>query len=282
MGQDGRIVPSPFRALAYYQRMKIADKVVVVTGGAHGIGRALCHRFSADGAAFVGVVDYDDHGAQATAREIPNGHAFAANVASESELAEVVESVLKLHGRVDLLCSNAGIGVQGGEEVPDREWQRIWDINVMAHVYAARAVLPSMLARGDGYLLQTVSAAGLLTQIGSAPYAVTKHAALAFAEWLSVTYGDQGIKVSALCPQGVRTRMLEGAEFGEVEFLRQGALEPDYVAAEVVKGLEAENFLILPHPEVAEYIRRKAGDYDRWLRGMRKLQASIRSAKIAN
>jgi NAD(P)-dependent dehydrogenase (short-subunit alcohol dehydrogenase family) len=203
-------------------------------------------------------------------------------VDEESDVAAIVDEILKKHGRIDLFCSNAGIGVAGGEEVNDREWQRIWEVNVMAHVYAARAVLPSMLARREGYLLQTVSAAGLLTQIGSAPYAVTKHAALAFAEWLAVTYGDQGLKVSALCPQGVRTRMLEEADFGNGEFLKEGALEPEQVAEAVVKGLRAENFLILPHPEVAEYFRRKAGDCDRWLRGMRKLQASVQSAKIPN
>jgi len=262
--------------------MEILDKVVVVTGGGNGIGRAMSRRFAAEGAAFVAVVDCDADGAQATARELENGRAYVSRVDEESDVAAIADEILKKHGRIDLFCSNAGIGVAGGEEVNDREWQRIWEVNVMAHVYAARAVLPSMLARREGYLLQTVSAAGLLTQIGSAPYAVTKHAALAFAEWLAVTYGDQGLKVSALCPQGVRTRMLEEADFGNGEFLKEGALEPEQVAEAVVKGLRAENFLILPHPEVAEYFRRKAGDYDRWLRGMRKLQASVQSAKIPN
>jgi len=186
---------------------------------------------------------------------------------------------LKKYGQIDLFCSNAGIGVEGDCWVPDREWLRSWEINVMAHVYAARAVLPSMLARKEGYLLQTVSAAGLLTQLGSAPYSVTKHAALSLAEWLSITYGDCGIKVSALCPQGVKTRMLENAEFGGGAFLRETALEPDQVAEAVIKGLEAEHFLILPHPEVAEYFRRKANDYDRWIRGMRRLQASMEPLK---
>lgn len=264
----------------YHLAMELVDKIVVVTGGANGIGQALCRRFGAEGAKCVAVVDCDARGANATAREIKGARAYISRVDEESDVAAVVEDLLKIYGRIDLFCSNAGIGIAGGEEVCDAEWRRIWDVNVMAHVYAARAVLPSMLSRGVGYLLQTVSAAGLLTQIGSAPYAVTKHAALAFAEWLAVTYGHQGLKVSALCPQGVRTRMLAEADFGNGEFLKEGALEPDQVAHAVVEGLREESFLILPHPEVAEYFRRKAGDYDRWLRGMRKLQASVRSDKM--
>jgi NAD(P)-dependent dehydrogenase (short-subunit alcohol dehydrogenase family) len=170
---------------------------------------------------------------------------------------------------------NAGIAVVGGLEASNEEWQRIWEVNVMAHVYAARAVLPQMLERGDGYLLQTASAAGLLTQVGSAPYSVTKHAAVAFAEWLAITYGDQGIKVSCLCPQGVRTNMLERARGGA--FLRDGALDPDRVADIVVAGLRAESFLILPHPEVLDYFRRKSDDYDRWIRGMRRLNEKVKA-----
>jgi NAD(P)-dependent dehydrogenase (short-subunit alcohol dehydrogenase family) len=251
---------------------------VVVTGGAHGIGRALCRRFASEGARAVVVADIDMQAAREVAAEI-GGWDFEVNMAEESEVQTLVDQVLKKHGQIDLFCSNAGIGVEGDVFVPDREWARIWNINVMAHVYAARAVLPSMLARRDGYLLQTVSAAGLLTQIGSAPYAVTKHAALALAEWLAITYGDQGLKVSALCPQGVKTRMLENAEFGGGTFLLEGALEPDQVAEAVVKGLEEEHFLILPHPEVLEFIRRKCADYDRWIRGMRRLQASTQPLK---
>jgi NAD(P)-dependent dehydrogenase (short-subunit alcohol dehydrogenase family) len=258
--------------------MKLQDKVVVVTGGGNGIGRALCRRFAAEGAKAVAVADIDQQAALEVAAEI-GGCEFGVNMASESEVQSLVDQVLKKFGQIDLFCSNAGIGVDGGCDVPTRDWQRIWDINVMAHVFAARAVLPGMLARREGYLLQTVSAAGLLTQIGSAPYAATKHAALGLAEWLSVTYGDQGIKVSALCPQGVKTRMLEQAEFGGGAFLMEGALAPEQVADAVVKGLEAEQFLILPHPEVLEYIRRKTNDYDRWLRGMRRLQASVHATK---
>jgi NAD(P)-dependent dehydrogenase (short-subunit alcohol dehydrogenase family) len=257
--------------------MTLKDKVAVVTGAANGIGRAMARRFAAEGAKVV-VVDIEEAAAKVIAGEI-SWDSYGVNVASESELQSMVDSVLLKHGRIDLFCSNAGIGLEGGCDVPNHDWQRIWEINVMSHVFASRAVLPGMLARGDGYLLQTVSAAGLLTQIGSAPYAVTKHAALALAEWLAVTYGDKGIKVSALCPQGVKTRMLENAEFGGGTFLLEGALDPEQVADSVVKGLAEEHFLILPHPEVAEYFRRKAGDYDRWLRGMRRLQATMQPLK---
>ncbi len=257
--------------------MTLKDKVTVVTGAANGIGRAMARRFAAEGAKVV-VVDIEEAAAKAVAGEI-SADCYTVNVASESEIQAMVDSVLLKHGRIDLFCSNAGIGVEGTCDVPNHDWQRIWEINVMSHVFASRAVLPGMLARGEGYLLQTVSAAGILTQIGSAPYAVTKHAALALAEWLSITYGDKGIKVSALCPQGVKTRMLENAEFGGGTFLLEGALDPEQVADAVVKGLAEEHFLILPHPEVAEYFRRKAGDYDRWLRGMRRLQATMQPLK---
>jgi NAD(P)-dependent dehydrogenase (short-subunit alcohol dehydrogenase family) len=253
--------------------MQVADKVVVVTGGANGIGRALCRRFSAEGAKAVIVADID----AAQAREVANaisGTAVEADVSREGDVQRLVNDVLHQFGAIDLFCSNAGVGVDGGPEAPDTDWELSWRVNVMAHVYAARAVLPAMLARGQGYLLQTISAAGLLSQIGSAPYSVTKHAALGFAEWLSVTYGDHGLKVSALCPMGVRTNMLKKAEFGGGSFLLDTALEPDEVAEHVINGLAAEKFLILPHAEVAEFMQRKATDYDRWLRGMRRLQAS--------
>jgi NAD(P)-dependent dehydrogenase (short-subunit alcohol dehydrogenase family) len=254
--------------------MKLAGKVVVVTGGASGIGRALCRRFAAEGARAVIVADLNGAAAAAVADEI-GGVAFEVNVARESDVARLVRDVAGKLGPIDLFCSNAGIMVEGGPETADADWQRIWEINVMAHVYAARAVLPGMLARGEGYLLQTVSAAGLLTMIGSAPYAVTKHAALGFAEWLAITYGDRGIKVSVVCPQGVRTAMLLDSDSGPGKFLRETAVEPEEVAESVIRDLEVEKFLILPHPEVAEYFRHKANDYERWLRGMRKLQAGM-------
>lgn len=253
--------------------MELKDKVAVVTGGATGIGRALCRRFASEGARVI-VADIDAAGAAEVAGSI-NGLAVTTNVAVEADVIGLVTKATETFGRVDLFCSNAGIALDGGPEASDDGWQRIWSVNVMAHIYAARAVLPQMLARGDGYLLQTASAAGLLTQVGSAPYSVTKHAAVAFAEWLAITYGEQGIKVSCLCPQGVRTNMLERARGGG--FLRDGALDPDEVAAVVVEGLRDERFLILPHPEVLDYFRRKADDYDRWLRGMRRLDAHVKA-----
>jgi len=210
--------------------MQIQGRVVIVTGGSNGIGRALCHRFAKEGAKAVVVTDIDkDQGAQ-VAKEIGPASAFIpCNVAKEPEVVALVDAATKKFGQVDIFCSNAGIGVAGGPEAPDTDWQRSWEVNVMAHVYAARAVLPQMLARKEGYLVQTISAAGLLTQIGSAPYAVTKHAGLGFAEWLAITYGDQGIRVSALCPQGVRT----GARSRPIELfdLSQDLNEASNVAA---------------------------------------------------
>lgn len=254
--------------------MKLTGKVAVVTGGASGIGRALCRRFAAEGARGVVVADLNGAGAEQVAQEI-GGLAVRTDVSHEADIIDLVARTTAAYGAPDLFCSNAGIAMEGGVETPDSEWQRIWNINFMSHVYAARAVLPGMLARGEGYLLQTASAAGLMTQVGSAPYAVTKHAAVLLAEWLSVTYGDRGIRVSCLCPQGVRTNMLAEAERGPGRFLLEGALEPEQVAGAVIEGLDDERFLILPHPEVGEYLRRKAGDYDRWLRGMRRMQAKL-------
>jgi NAD(P)-dependent dehydrogenase (short-subunit alcohol dehydrogenase family) len=255
--------------------MKLSGKVAVVTGGGNGIGRALCRRFAAEGAKAIVVADVNGAAARQVADEI-GGTALDADVSREADVAALVTQTIARHSGIDLFCSNAGIAVNGDEHAPDAEWARCWDVNVMAHVYAARAVIPHMLERGGGYLLQTVSAAGLLTHPQSATYAVTKHASLAFAEWISMTYGDRGIVVSALCPQGVRTDMLRRAEAEGTRrsFLLDSALEPEQVADDVVKGLEAERFLILPHGEVAEYVRRKATDHDRWLRGMRRLASN--------
>ena len=255
--------------------MKLAGKVVVVTGGANGIGRALCRRFKVEGAGAVVVADMNAAGAAQVADEI-GGTAIATDVSREADVVALVQRTIAQHGAIDLFCSNAGIAVNGDEHAPDAEWARCWDVHVMAHVFAARVVVPHMLERGGGYLLQTVSAAGLLTHPQSATYAVTKHASLAFAEWLSMTYGDRGVKVSALCPQGVRTDMLRRAEAEGTRrsFLLDSAVEPEQVAGDVVKGLDEERFLILPHPEVAEFVRRRAVDHDRWLRGMRRLQTS--------
>lgn len=251
--------------------MELRDKVIVVTGGANGIGAALCRRFAAEGARGLVVADRDADGAGRVAAEV-GGLAVTVDVAREADVIRLVDAATERFGPIDLFCSNAGIGTAGGVEASDADWQRTWGVNVMAHVYAARAVLPGMLARGEGYLLQTASAAGLLTQIGSAPYSVTKHAAVAFAEWLSITHGAAGIKVSCLCPQGVETEMLRQAGGGIGAMLRDGALTPEAVAEAVVAGLAEERFLILPHPAVATYFQHKAQDYDRWIRGMRRLQ----------
>ncbi|HYA17458.1 MAG TPA: SDR family oxidoreductase [Bryobacteraceae bacterium] len=258
--------------------MEIKGKSIVVTGGANGIGRALCLRFAEEGARSIAIADLDGDAAEGVASEVSaiGSEVLVAkvDVAEEEQIVHLVKHVEEKFGPVDLFCSNAGIFTRGGVEVKNEDWQRIWEVNVMSHVYAARAVLPGMIARGHGYLLQTASAAGLLSQIGSAPYAVTKHAAVGFAEWLQISHYDQGIRVSVLCPQGVRTAMLEGASHtGVGGLLRETAVSPEQVADAVVKGIAEESFLILPHPEVAEYFLRKATDYPRWLRGMRKLQA---------
>jgi len=248
--------------------MKLQDRIIVVTGAASGIGRALAQRFAAEGAKLVVCADRDEPGAKATAEGI-GGVAFKVDVSKEADIQGLIETVEKDHGPIDLFCSNAGIGVGGGAETPDEAWQRIWDINVMAHVWAARHLVPRMAARGGGYLLNTSSAAGLLSQIGSAPYAVTKHAAVGLAEWLAITHGDQGIKVSVLCPQAVRTAMTAGNPDGVASI--DGMMEPEYLADVVVQSIAAEEFLILPHPEVLTYMRNKTNDYGRWIGGMRKL-----------
>jgi len=258
--------------------MELAGKVAVVTGAGSGIGRALARRFAAEGARGIAVVDRDADSVTDVVGELgEQALGLTADVAVEADIVHVVEATEERFGPVDLFCSNAGIGGGGDVDAPDEIWNDIWNINLMAHVYAARAVLPSMIARGDGYLLNTASAAGLLTNIGNAPYTVTKHAAVGLAEWLAITYGDRGIKVSCLCPQGVRTNMLLGSpgDPSTEVVLLQGAIEPEQVADAVVEGLRAERFLILPHPEVADYVRRKVDDPDRWLAGMRRLQARV-------
>jgi NAD(P)-dependent dehydrogenase (short-subunit alcohol dehydrogenase family) len=256
--------------------MELRGRVVVVTGAASGIGHALCVRFAREGLAGLVAVDIDAAGAEAVALDC-GGVALRTDVSVEADVRAAVHLALDRFGRVDVFASNAGIFVPGDETATlDADWERVWGVNVKAHIHAARAVLPSMLERGEGYLLQTVSAAGLLNQIGSASYGVSKHAALGFAEWLAIQYGDRGIRVSAICPQGVRTPMLhQGLGGGRKSFLEEGAIDPADVAEAAVAGIAAEQFLILPHPEVGEYFQRKASDYDRWLRGMRRLQAKV-------
>ena len=262
--------------------MQLQDKVAVVTGGAHGIGRALCERFVAEGARGVAVVDRDAKTSFELAKELGDtAIGLAADVAREADVQSAVRATEERFGPVDLMVSNAGIGTMAGIEAPNDAWQGVWDVNVMAHVFAARAVIPGMVARGEGYVLSTASAAGLLTNIGDAAYSVTKHAAVALAEWLAITYGDDGIKVSCLCPQGVNTDLLREASAGTSGgvVLTQGVIEPEAVADAVIAGLAEERFLILPHPEVHEFMQRKASDPDRWIAGMRKLQRRVRDGQ---
>lgn len=233
----------------------------------------MARRFAREEPRGLVVSDIDAESLDGVAAEI-GALAVPADISVEADTIAVIDSAEARFGPVDLFCANAGIGIAGDEQTEDSEWDRLWRINLMSHVHAARRLIPEWQARGEGYFLATVSAAGLLTNLKAAQYSVTKHAALAFAEWLSVTYGDQGIRVSALCPQGVRTRLLDAAdEFRAL--LEPVALEPDEVAEAVVEGLADESFLILPHPEVAKYFQNKANDYDRWLGGMRKLQRAV-------
>ncbi|TMM55287.1 SDR family oxidoreductase [Sulfitobacter sabulilitoris] len=248
--------------------MDLKDKIIVVTGAASGIGRALCHRFAQEGARHVICVDRDATGVAQTAADM-GGTAITVDVSREAEITAMIDRVEAELGPIDLFCSNAGISIAGGVEVPNDDWQRIWDINVMSHVWAARKLVPLMTARGGGYLLNTASAAGLLNQVGSAPYGVTKHAAVGLAEWLAMTYGDQGIKVSVLCPQAVRTEMTRGHEDHVAAI--DGMMEPEPVAEACVQTIRDETFLVLPHKEVLGYMRHKTADYDRWIGGMRKL-----------
>ncbi|GAA2548396.1 SDR family oxidoreductase [Winogradskya consettensis] len=247
---------------------------VVVTGAGGGIGRALARRFAADGAKVV-VNDLDAAAAQAVAAEI-NGIAVPGNVADEADVQRLVDTAYTELGGVDLFCANAGILTTGDADAPDADWDKAWQVNVMSHVYATRALLPRYLENGGGRIIFTVSAAGLLTLLGSAPYSVTKHAALGYAEWLRATYSHRGITVQALCPQGVNTAMMSGdGESASRSLLAAGALEPEDVAEVVAKALDGDSFLILPHPEVAEYYQRRATETDRWLGGMNKIQRNF-------
>jgi len=251
--------------------MDVSGKIVAVTGGGHGIGKGLAERFAAEGAAGVAVLDLDGDGARRVAAEV-GGWARQVDVTDEQAVTDAIDAIEAELGPIDLFCSNAGIINIGGVELATDDFRRVMEVNVYAHLHAARVLIPRMIERGGGYLLNTASAAGLLTQIGSAPYSVTKHAAVALAEWIAITYGDRGISVSVLCPQAVRTAMTGGTEEGGVAGV-DGMLEPAQVADAVIAGLATEQFLILPHAEVATYFKRKADDYDRWLAGMRRLQS---------
>ncbi|MEM7691258.1 MAG: SDR family oxidoreductase [Pseudomonadota bacterium] len=258
--------------------MNIKDKVVVVTGGGNGIGKALCERFAAEGAAHIAVVDLEQEAAASVAEAV-GGSAHQVNVRDESQIAAMVAEVEKAQGRIDLFCSNAGIIATDAPQwwatsASNETWAAMWDIHVMSHVWAARACLPGMIERGSGYFVNTASAAGLLNQIGDAAYSTTKHAAIGFAEALAITHGGDGIGVSCLCPQAVATRMIGTVEDGGTAGV-DGVLQPADVAAAVVEAIASEQFLILPHPEVQTYRERKTADYDRWLDGMRKLRSKF-------
>ncbi|MDD4356003.1 MAG: SDR family NAD(P)-dependent oxidoreductase [Smithellaceae bacterium] len=248
--------------------MEVAGKVIVVTGAASGIGRGLCLRFSREGAQAIVAADVNEAGAKAVADEI-KGAAVSCDVSKEEDMIRLVRFAEDRYGRIDIFCSNAGILALGGYEVDNDTWQKIWEINVLSHIFAARAVLPGMIRRGGGAFMITASAAGLLSQIGSLPYSVTKHAAVGLAENLAITYGDQGISVFALCPQAVDTEMTrQGGGVAAVD----GMMKPEQLADAVMEAFRGDEFLILPHPEVKTYMQRKTSDYSRWLKGMRNLQ----------
>jgi NAD(P)-dependent dehydrogenase (short-subunit alcohol dehydrogenase family) len=260
--------------------MNIQNRIAVVTGGASGIGRAVAERFKRDGAKHVVVADRDEKGARAVADSI-GGTGIGLDVAHEGSVRALVDRIEREQGPIDLFFSNAGYGSVGGLEIPNEEFQRMWEVHVMAHVYAARAVLPQMIQRGEGYLLSTASAAGLLAQIGSVSYSVTKHAAVALAEWIAITHGAQGIRVSVLCPQAVATNIRANSpqrdRMGNTPGVASGdgVLSSEQVADSVMEAIDRERFWVLPHPQVGEYVRRKATDVDRWLNGMQRFQQRL-------
>ena len=249
--------------------MEINDKRIVVTGAASGIGKALCHAFKNSGAQSIVAVDINSEGISKTAKEV-NGIGVVANVAKEEDIQRVIAEANQYSGGIDIFCSNAGIsGAPGFIEANTEDWQNIWEINVMAHIFAAKNVIPQMIKQGGGYLMNTASAAGFLTQLGAAGYSVTKAAAVSFAEWIKITYGSKGIGVSCLCPQAVRTAMTaEGPGVAGVD----GMIEPEAAAEDVLDAIRSERFLVTPHEEVLEYVKRKGSDRDRWIYGMQRLQ----------
>jgi NAD(P)-dependent dehydrogenase (short-subunit alcohol dehydrogenase family) len=264
--------------------MEISGRHVVVTGGAGGIGSALCARLSLEGARAVVVADRELAGAEAVAGEF-GGLALQFDAASESSVQSLIAAATEANGPIDIFISNAGVpGGLGGPETPDETWEEAWNVNVLAHVWASRVLVPQMLERGEGYLINTASAAGLLTQVSSLVYSVTKHAAVSLAEWMAIAYGDAGIHVSCICPQGVRTPMLELAmddPAGAAALLAGGVIEPEEVAEAVVRGIADERMLILPHEEVAQHMALKGTQPDRWIGGMRKLVRKARAGSDA-
>ncbi len=257
--------------------MNVAGKVIAITGAARGIGAALARRFAEEGATGIAIGDLDVPEAQAVAEQV-NGLGLEVDVSNEESVEGFLDACENRWGRIDLCCSNAGIAVLGGLEAPNTVWQRVWEVNFLGHLNVARHVVPRFLEWGGGYLLQTASAAGLVSHFSSGPYAISKNSAVAFAEWLAINYGDQGIGVSCLCPQGVATDMLQG-EDPLSGYLREHSVTPEAVADAVVQGLQDEAFLILPHAEVADYFQRKATDYDRWLKGMQRFRRSVNDSE---
>lgn len=264
--------------------MDLKDKVTLITGAGSGIGRALAIGFAAEGARAVVCTDLDGDNAAETAAMIGDVASSAPlDVGDERAVEDAIVAAEREFGRLDVVVSNAGYGIKGGLDLPTDEWERMMNVHTWSHLAAARAAVPGMVERGGGYILNTASAAGLLTQMDSGPYAVSKHAAVAFAEWLSITYGESGIGVSVLCPQAVRTNILgprrgDGDKGKGRQAAGDGILEPEEVATACIDAMREERFLVLPHPEVATYFERKATDYDRWLRGMRRLRQRIMSA----
>ncbi len=259
--------------------MIVKDKIILVTGGANGIGKALCERFYADGAAKVFVADIDFDNAEEVAKSI-NGKALRLDVSDEANCRSVIAEILSEAGRIDLVCSNAGIGgADGCLEVANDVWQKIYEVNVLSHIYLARAVFPAMIERGAGAFLITASAAGLLTHPTAVPYSVSKHAVVALAENLAIEFHAKGIYISCLCPQGVKTNLIASAEGEPENFLMAEAISVEECAGAVVNALEKETFLILPHAEVAQYIVNKAENYDRWLHSLRKLRNAVLAEK---
>ena len=264
--------------------MELTDAVVVVTGAASGIGRSLARALALDAGAVVVAADIDASGSAEVASEIaaevvpghPVGFGAGIDATDEAAVIALIERVEATLGPIELWCGNAGISRMGGVERPNEEWNQVWDVNLMAHVIACRHLVPRWVERGSGHLLVTASAAGLLTGLGTASYAVTKHAAVALAEWIAITHGDDGVRVSCLCPQGVRTPMTESDwMLGVAQVEALGLMEPEEVAIKTLDALREDRFLILPHPEVATYEQRRAGDRQRWLAGMRRMRRSL-------
>ena len=253
--------------------MELNGRVVLVTGGAHGIGRALCQRITRENPLGIVIADRDLPAAQKVAAEI-GAISVSCDVSSESEIQAAVDRTLSEFGRIDAVISNAGVTTKGGFETPDEDWIRLWNINLMSHVYLSRATVPNMVKQGGGAFVITSSAAGLLTEIGSAAYSVTKHGAVAFAEWLSVHYRNQGLKVACLCPAGVSTEFLDMNDPIH-QFLHLSSVTPEYVAECVIEALRTEKFLVLPQPEVAEFFQFKTQDYDRWLHNFAQVNTRL-------